>query len=211
MRKIKLLTAITISVIAFYSCSKDKDTAEPEPTPTPTPVVNVLCDGNGSTSFYPLVVNNSWIYSYKIATQTQSTSPSPYILGTIIHDSISYFKFEDPNYLLNNSLELRIDPTSKNIYSYSSSSNSEFLYIPGSPTINQVWNYSNSNTRKVTNLSASINTASCSYTGLLEISQYNSSAVLLHKEYYKKGIGMVQKQTIGTFNETYTLKSITLK
>ncbi len=220
-----LTNCLFLGLLLFFTdCKKNKDEAETcsdgiqnqgetgvDCGGPCTACTSVLCDGNGTTSFFPLKLNNSWTYSYKIGPQVQSISPSPSVTGTTTHGSYTYFEFEDQSSTMYGGIyELREDATSHNIHSYSSST--DYLYIPASPTLNQSWAVDYGNTRKVTNLSASATTAGCTYTGLLEISQYDSGMVLQQKEYYKKGIGLVYRYhppSLG-FDSQYSLTSLVL-
>lgn len=198
---------LAASAMLIPSCKKDsKDT-------TPAPV-NVLCDGNGSSSYFPMVLNDSWTYSYTISIQTQNVHPKLVVSGTASHNSKTYFTINDQtSAMYTNTLAFREDATTHNIYYYDSNSSSEFMYIPASPTLNQTWAFSYSGTRKATNLSASVTTAGCTYSGLLEISEYNSSGTLQKKEYFKKGIGMVHRQDPDSFfggYDKFSLTAITL-
>ena len=204
------MALITSASVAIISSCKKKDTT---PSTPPAPA-NVLCDGNGSTSYYPLALNNSWTFTYYIATQSQSTSPNLVVTGTSSHNSLSYFKIDDQTAVMYGStVELRQDAATHNIYYYDSNSGSEFMYVPATPTLNQSWAYTNGGTRKVTNLSSSISTGSCNYTGLIEITTYDSGSVLMDKEYFKKGAGMVHREDPDSFFggfDKYNLSSITL-
>ena len=90
------------------------------------------------------------------------------------------------------------------------SPNTEFLEVPGTPTLNQTWT-SAYGTRTVTNLNASKTTSSCTYTGLLEITEVIGAKTT--KFYYKKGLGLVYRIDVSgtSFPGEYTLTSATLK
>ena len=66
-------------------------------------------------------------------------------------------------------------------------------------------------TRKVTNLNASLSTASCTYTGLLEIQDLDDNQQTVRTYYYKKGLGLVKQLEPGQFGNVYTLTSVSLK
>lgn len=54
-----MVLLIAVASLVIYSCNKDKDDSDDNTNNTPTPVVNVLCDGNGEVSYYPLDSANS--------------------------------------------------------------------------------------------------------------------------------------------------------
>lgn len=214
MKKALITVSLFVLVSSFLisSCKKKTTDTTPTPTPTPAPAANVLCNGNGSSSYFPLALNDSWIYVYYIAGISQSVSPDLVVTGTATYNSINYFQITDQtSAMYSGVIEFREDAATHNIYYYSS--NSEFLYVPATPTLNQSWAYAYGDTRKVTNVSASVTTNSCSYTGLLEISEFNSSSVLQKIEYFKKGIGMVYRKDPDSFFggfSTYKLSDVTL-
>lgn len=214
MKKLKQLSLLLIVACSMLIPSCKKKSNDPELVTPPPIVANTLCDGNNSTSFYPMVLNNTWGYTYKIYTQQQTVHPSLKVTGTTTHNLKNYFEITDQNSVMfSNPREYREDATTHNIYFYDNSWAMEYLNIPASPTLNQSWAYTNNTTRKVTNLSASLSTGSCSYTGLLEISIYNNSNVLQEVDYYKKGIGMVGSKMPDSFFggfDTFNIDSITL-
>lgn len=99
------------------------------------------------------------------------------------------------------------EDASHNIYQYNTNDNTEYFYVPGSPTLNRTWATSSSGSREVTNLSASVTTSGCSYTGLLEITSYSGSTPQ-YTFYYKKGLGLVAQ--LGSSSE-FKLTAVTLK
>lgn len=205
-KKIATLLCI-VALGSFSSCKKTTTTPDPvTPTPTPTPV-NQLCDGNSTASYYPLDSTDTWVYLYKIMGVTQSPHPSPKVIGHVTYNSFKYAHIYDS--ALFSDTYLREDATTHNTYFYNSNNGIEYLEIPGTPTLNQTWSGA-FGTRTVTNLSASKATSSCSYTGLLEITEVGSSSTT--KYYYKKGLGKVYSiQSATSFPDEYTLTSTTLK
>ncbi|CAN5846468.1 hypothetical protein BH11BAC7_BH11BAC7_25040 [soil metagenome] len=205
-----IMSATIVAVISIVACKKE----EPEAPVTPVaPVVNTLCAGNGGTTFFPLVAADNWNYSYVIANQSQSVHPSLTVGPTVTHNAVVYTSVnESSSTMYGVALELRDNASNHDIYYYNTNNNTEYLYIPNTPTLNQSWTFG-SNTRKVTNASASVTTANCTYTGLIEISEFNSSNALLQKEYYKRGLGLVYREDVDTFFSSvdkFTLTSVTL-
>lgn len=193
-----LLLAAFCFVFLIDGCKKKDDKDE-----TPTPV-NYLCDGNGEISYIPLDSANNWTYSFKMGGVSQSVHPSISVTGHVTYGGKVYAKLEDATSYYG--VRYYREDASHNIYTYSSA---EYLEVPASPTLNQSWTGSDSYTRTVTNLSASISTSSCSYTGLLEISEY-SGTTLKGKYYYKKGLGLMYSEVVSFFTNTFTLTSVTL-
>ncbi|MCE3295265.1 MAG: hypothetical protein K0R65_979 [Crocinitomicaceae bacterium] len=194
------------TAVISTSCKKEKE----EDPVTPTPAVNTLCDGNGTSAFYPLTASNSWTYTYLMAGQSQNVSPHLVVNGTEVHNSKTYTKIEDETSVMYiNPIRLRVESSNNDIYYYNESMDNEYVYVPAAPTLNQSWSYG-SYTRKVTNLSASVSTSGCSYTGLLEISNLDGSTVV-RREYFKKGLGLVYvNSTGGFFTSEYKLNAVTL-
>jgi hypothetical protein len=199
---IALVMLAATSAVLISSCKKSKDEVTPVPTPKPTPApdLNILCDGNGSASYLPMQLDNAWTYGYTIADSGQSISPELVVIAASSHDSKIFFEIEDQsNSMYTGVLYYREDTFNHNIYYYDANSNAEFLYVPGTPTLDQSWPFAYTQTRKVTGINVSIATSGCSYTGVIEISQFNSSNVLQKKEYFKKGIGMIQRMNPDPF------------
>lgn len=194
-----LFTAILIfvgTIVIVESCQKDD----------PAPTANVLCNGSSKTSFFPLDSANNWNYDYSMS----SESPDLKITGHTTFSSKVYAVLVDASDIMYSSaIYLREDAVNHNIYCYNDLNSTEYLVVPASPQLNQSWEGSSIFTKKVTNLSASVKTAKCSYIGLLEISEYDGTD-LVGKYYYKKGLGLVCRKEYAFFTSTYELYSVTL-
>jgi hypothetical protein len=193
MKKINYLLLICLSIVVFIAGCKKKKSEEPAPTTLTPP--NYICSGNGTNSYYPLTLSNSWTYSSKKDGVIQPETFTEKVKG--------YKTFGAYTYSVNvgrtdttTSSYYREDAYYKDIYSYNTDTGTEYLLIPGTPVLNQSWPVKYGLTSKVTNLSATISTSSCTYTGLLEITDYNGSSVIMVKTYYKKGLGRVYTQSI---------------
>lgn len=202
-----LVAALMLCVfgVVYTSCKSDDDSNPPK---------NVLCDGNGELSYFPLDSGNTWGYQYLIMDVNQSQiNPILVINGTITYLNKRYFILEDihDQGFYGEETFLREDVASHNIYRFTTNTNQEYIEVPGSPTLNQSWTYVDNSTRKVTNLSASKVTPSCSYTGLLEITQTSSSGNYVELFYYKKGLGIVYKTSQGLMASQFKLKSGVIK
>ena len=208
MKRTNFFFIVSFCFLIVISSCKKNESKDDEQTPTPTPI-NYLCDGNGKNIYFPLDSTFSWSYSYTLGGITQSSPPKYQVVGHETHDGKVYAKIEDVNSYYSEKY-FREDISNHNIYSYNDYNNTEYLEIPYTPTLNQSWNYS-SNTKKVTNLSASVTTASCSYSGLLEVSEYDNTDVLTNKYYYKKGLGLVYWEGYGYWVEKYTLEQVNIK
>lgn len=200
-----LLLCVT-GIVLNTSCKSDDDDSN-------TPPKNVLCEGNGKLAYFPLDSGNTWGYKYSIMGANQSISPLLVINGSETFLNKKYAKVDDigDHGFYGDRIYLREDASNHNIYRYDPSSDQELLEVPASPTLNQSWSYINSSTREVTNLSASKVTPSCSYTGLLEITQTNSSGNSVQLFYYKKGLGIVYKTSPGLMPSEYKLLSGVIK
>ena len=194
-----ILLAVFCFIFIMDGCKK-KDSKNDDTTP-----VNYLCDGNGGASYIPLDSANNWKYSFKMGGTSQSVNPNISVTGHVTYNGKVYAKLEDATSYYGDRY-MREDASTHNIYSYTSA---EYLEVPASPILNQSWTGSSSYTRKVTNLSASVSTSSCSYTSLLEISEFSGST-LKGKYYYKKGLGLVYSEVTSFFVNTFTLTSVTL-
>lgn len=201
---VALLCIITIG--SFSSCKKKSSDPEPDAT-TPVIPVNQLCDGAGGTNYFPLDSTDAWIYLLKYSGVTQNPKPSPKVIGHVTYGSFKYAHMYDLVFQTDH--YYRENTSTHNIYCYKPSNSTDYLEVPGTPTLNQTWT-SAYGTRTVTNLNASKTTSSCTYSGLLEITEVVGSVTT--KFYYKMGLGMVYKIDVsGSFPGEYTLTSATLK
>ncbi len=228
MRKL-ILSFASIAVITFllFACSKKDDDSN---TPVATcsdgiqnqgetgvdcggpcaPCHTVLCDGNGSGSFFPLTLNNKWVYDFTYA-NTYTTCDTVNVSGTSVYGGKTYYQCSlydtQSGWTIN--YYFRLDATTQNIYTWNGSS--DVLYLPANPTVGQLLGSSTElftgigYSRKVESTTATVTTPRCTYTNCLKIQVYNSSngQVMAHS-YYKKGIGPV----LGAGSQQ--LKSITL-
>jgi hypothetical protein len=190
-----LMLVVSTGAILLPSCKKKKEE-------TPVPEVNVLCDGNGADTYYPLALNNKWSYSDGSGANKFNNSVSK----TATYGSNTY-------YVISNSLggtQYLRQAANGDIMTYDTGTSSELLYIPASPTVGQSWSYNMefAATRKVINVNASLAT-SCTYTDCLLIQTFNSGGMLAHTYYYKKGIGMLSSDEISVGINT-KLNSVTL-
>lgn len=207
-KKIVALLCI-IAVGSFNSCKKKTSDPEPDAT-TPVTPVNQLCDGVASNSFYPLDSLNNWTYVLKYSSSIQSVRPSPKVERFVTYNSKKYAEIKDGSIYFTDAY-IREDAVTHNVYRYKSSNSTEYLEIPGTPTLNQTWPSGYGTTLTVTNLSASKNTTKCTYTGLLEITDVNTQAGITQKLYYKKGLGLVSRISVSGSSSDLALDVVILK
>lgn len=208
-----ILVMIFATLFIYSGCSKDDEDETPAATCSdgiqnqgesgvdcggpcsacPTSV----CTGNGSTDYFPMALNNYYTFH-----ETGFPDYTDTIVGTQVFNSKTYNKFKRPD-------RFNFDPptykyyrkdTNGDIYEYNNSAGVEYLLIPANPVVNQSWAVG-TNTRKVISLNASSSTASCAYTGLLQIDENFQSGNLYHSTYYKPGVGRVVK-SFGIGSET---------
>ena len=220
-----LVAAVTF-VLIYSSCKKKTD----DTTPTATcsdgiqnqgetgidcggpcaacPVANTLCSGNGSSSYLPLTINNSWtlkdsIYGYNFY-QT--------VVGTdVLSNSLTYFKMK-----FGSKYDYYRVAANGDIYGWFSDNSNvlfagERMVIPSSHAPGQWWKdpYASPDSFVVNSINATLASSNgCAYTGLLEVYEYNFG-ILVYKSYYKKGLGRVQITDTGG-NVQY-LTSVILK
>jgi len=205
MKKLIFLLAGIAVTVQLSNCKKSSDDDDD------TPTVNQLCDGNGKDSWILLDSTNHWDYKFTIAGQNQ-TSPTLTVGGTSVHGANTYRVISDDSHLMYfDDYEVREDAATHNIYKYNDNNGNEYLEVPGSPTLNQTWALSSGYSRKITNLSASLSTAGCNYTGLLEMIELDGNSATVQTYYFKKGLGMVKKQGTGAFGNVYVLTAVSLK
>ena len=176
-----------------------------------TPTVNQLCDGGGKNVWLPLDSTNHWDYEYTIAGIHQG-SPTLTSGSTTTHGAHTYRLVSDDTHMMYfDDYEVREDATTHDIYKYNDNNGQEYLEVPASPTVDQTWALSSGYSRKITSLNASVSTGSCNYTGLLEMIEMDASQVTVQTYYFKKGLGIVKKQSPGGFGNLYVLTGVGLK
>jgi hypothetical protein len=200
-----LMTALAGAIIISACKKKSDDDDDTTPTPTPTPT-KVICDGNGTTTYFPLKLNNVWKYSDDqggdISLTLNDTSRNQGHFYFDLYDPFSDIFFTDP--------DLREDSVTKDIYLYESTSGDEYLWVPANPVVGTTTPFSTSFSMKVLSTTASITTDSCSYTGLLEMQKIIPGGTPRYY-FYKKGIGMVAyRDTLLGIPRTIDLKQVTL-
>ena len=177
----------------FSSCKKDDDENDSDSG-------SVLCDGNGGDSYFPLEQGNSWEYTGGIA------GLDIVISGTEDEDSETYsvIKFSEGSF--NDFEHLYREDANGNIYRYYENDNQEYLHIPASPTSGQTLaTYGNGYSRKVVSSNTSFSTDDCSYTEVLEISEFSDTDTKYATFYYVKGLGLVgEPGSLGTSNTELT-------
>lgn len=204
-RILSLVALVSLSMVIITSCKKKDKDEDVDPSATQ------VCDGNGSSSYYPLAIGNSFVYTSGSSIFSLTDSVSIRFAKTF--NSKSYYAEVTSNFLGLDTAYYREDATTHDIYTWNGINDA--LYIPGSPAINQSLPEIMGGfgfTAKVTNLSASYTTSSCTYSNLLEITVYDSKSAVYSTLYYKKGLGKVADVYVGSSSTVETtLKSVTLK
>lgn len=208
MKKIVFpVLSLLVTGALITSCKKkDKDDDYEPPPYVPT----LLCDGNGTTAYFPLQIGNKYSYAYKFNGTAQADRNYTVTKDTVI-TGLTYKKIQRDNAASIYEL-VRIDPATNNVYGYLPAAAKEILLIPGKPVIDQVLESATPGYKaKITNLSGVYKTGSCSYTGLLEVTEYDASGKAVTVFQYKQGVGKVHTAFLtGTDTQDYQLKSVTL-
>ena len=205
MKKLVYMMAFLAMAMQLTDCKKKEDDDEDEPT------TNTLCDGKGGNAWMPLDSTNHWDFEFTIAGMHQG-SPTLTSYDHTTHGTHTYRRITDDSFMMYpDDYELREDASTHNIYKYNDNNGQEYLEVPGSPTLNQTWSLSSSYSRKITSLNATLTTSSCSYTGLLEMTEYDGSMDVTNVYYFKKGLGLVKKAQPGGFGNVYVLTGVGLK
>jgi hypothetical protein len=154
-------------------------------TPCVVPI-NVLCDGRGSTSYWPFASGNKWFMdgpgtadiTYTVASTLSVFNTISYSKVTSSVGAASYFRVA----------------TNGDIVEFSDNYNQEYLFIPANPTVNQSWAYplDFSATRKVISITATVTTSKCTYTNCIRMQHFDANGVGGVTSYFKKGVGIVR-------------------
>lgn len=154
---------------------------------TDTSILNpqFICNGNGSSSYFPLSLNSYWIYRMpsnqwlmlEIIEETQQNNGQSYFhmvttgaFGTF-HD---YYREENGQ-----------------VYKWNTSLSAEEVYLPANPTVGMQWSTATTDSIVIENVSATLNSQNgCSYSELLKVTSYNAGSG--STSLYKQGLGLVQ-------------------
>ena len=194
------IAAAFVASTSITSCNQETEVPEDD-----TPA-NVLCDGKGSTSFFPLAMGNVWVYS-----GTATTTKTVAEVATV--DGEQQYTVEVQG--LNDWEEVYTVGSNGDVYFQSGGTfgqDTNYLHVPASPTLNQEWLYTISFdghiTRRITSTTAEVTTSYCTYQNCIEIESYDGTGDYLYAHYYKVGVGHVL--TDNTIFTDSKLRSITL-
>jgi hypothetical protein len=227
MKKLILPTGILMIALLFVMCKKKSSDDSSTPTATPTCSDGIqnqgetgvdcggpcgacptnVCTGNGSNQYFPLAIGDQWVY-YRNYYSSCPDNDTLTVESTETLGGHTYFKVRKWGDCGGGAyyLDFRIDATTGDVYQWTGSS--EFILIPGSPTVGQVLAsggdplYSGSSPRTVSSITATVNSGTCTYTNALKIDRVIGS---FHTyDYYVKGVGFVYESS------DYHLNSLTL-
>lgn len=193
MKVKKLLWLLPLILLGMNSCNNDEETEEMEEMEEE---LDLLCDGNGEDTYFPLAVGNRWYYDYNGFGGT-GLNRTTTITGTEEINGETYFIAE--------SLQgTEVNPDSyEYINEYRVSENGdivtlfdtgeEYVFIPANPTVGMEWDYPwfGPLKRRVTGLGYSFSSSHCDYTNVLVIGTYNEDGDFVSNNYYHLGIGEV--------------------
>lgn len=217
--KIYFMVTILTIIVTIASCNEEAipvqgctnptatnynpDAEEDDGSCTYIPPVDTLCEGNGSSSYLPLALNNSWQYSVSTGGPKTIT-----VVGIATFNSIDYFHL---THTPGTDDYWRVAPNG-DVYDYENNTNEERLLVPANPVLNQQWPLFNNVSRKVTLLNDSVFTAGCTWRNCIRIVQMDQNGTVLVVDNYKKGIGLVKREYTANFpfNTSHTLIDITL-
>jgi hypothetical protein len=215
------LLMLTTGILFYSGCSKDDDESQPVPTcsdgiqnqgetgvdcggPCSACPTNI-CTGNSSSDYLPLANGNYWKVEDGINPNDYETYT---VNGTATYNSTVYNKVEAAD--LSGSFFIYLRKASNgDIFYYNTSNNTEYLYLPASPTVNQQWALPvviGIGTRKVISTTFSLTTSHCTYSNCLQIQDYDGNGNPNTTWYYKKGVGLVCETTF----LPYKLSQLTL-
>ncbi len=171
------------------------------------PCPSLLCDGNGTTSYMPLTLNNVWTYKLPGGVSWDRTITAD---SMVTFGSNTYFRLEAYEQSSGYAYTYFRTDGAGNVYEYKVSEGAEYMAVPASPTNGQVCaTYSGTYTvasLKVVVANVQVGTSACTYNGCVQMGEYDGSGILQGSFYYKKGLGLVRISYV-TFTD---LKAVTL-
>lgn len=180
-----LSVVVLLAALAIYSCKDSDDSPEPKKT-------EVLCDGDGSKSYWPIDSGRVWSYTFKKEGVADAVISHFEIKNSVVFSGNTYLTVVNKESTIwGTDNYLREDPVTHDILNFKSSNGKDYLEVPGNPVLGQKWNYSFWS-REVTSLNASFKSENCNYTGLLEVTEWDGGSVK-KMLYYKKGLGLVHQ------------------
>lgn len=228
MKKISLFLVVVMSVVglAIYTSSCDKSESETEAScndnienqgeedvdcggPCPD-CPSLLCDGNGENTFMPIQIGYVWNYS-----TTNNMGYYKYKCSSIstIND-IDYFKVSSVWIQITEGFLYYREAANGDIYIIEDYDDKlyeeERLLIPNDPVVGFSWTDPNpgGSSFKISEIDATYENSKCSYTGLVKITE-NSKKKSTYYHYYKRGLGLVKKESSGAFGHTQYLSNVT--
>jgi hypothetical protein len=202
---------LLVSIVIFSQCKKKKE--EPAPTNTTNTVdttsyTDVCTPKPGNTQYVPLAVKNKFIYSYSILSDTSK----------IIYDTVAFGKKYfvatfNPAVLPKSYQRYNSTGDLVGLDSIAQGIGTETVLIEANPTVTgNPFSSSSQGSFKVMDTNASLDKATtggtCDYTGLLKIEVVSTNPVTTTNYYYKKGIGLVYIECLGTNCINVHLKSM---
>lgn len=190
-----LIVALLVITVAISSCKKEEDPGNNNNN-NPIP----LCDGvTGSTSWLPLALNNQWKYGTSTGGITKTVTAMDTFSG------VAYFRVFNQEGSFNDWTRwYRVD-NNGDVY-YRNSNGDEYLYLPATPAVNQQWAYPAGffgiGSRVVKSLTDTVKTASCTYTNVMRIQEYDNGGNEQTTFYYKRGFGKVRQQSFSPYDVT---------
>ena len=187
MKTRRLFNFLMVAVL-FTACRKKENPPWP-----PDPVPDLVCTGNGSTSYFPLAVGNSWEYDDNACQDINFLQVHYYeaVTGTNTYNNFTYFIVHNDRYVMGGDFYYR-ESSNGDIYylEMQDTLHQEKLYLSANPAVTQYFPVLGI----VQSTNASISTPKCSYTGCLEISDGATYY------YFKRGIGLVYKKRPGSYD-----------
>jgi hypothetical protein len=178
-----------------------------------SPCKQSVCDGNGSSTYLPLAVNNSWAYFMDNSATTDYTTIQT-ITGTkVLSNSKTYFVMDYGSKQDYFRVETNGDIYAWKTNSFNDLGAAESLFLPGNPVVGTTWKdpyfIPDSSVVKATD-AVLISSNGCSYMGLLKIDTY-SYGNYYETLYFKKGLGKVQQASTGILGYKKYITAIDLK
>jgi len=146
-----------------------------------------ICNGNGSSSYFPLTLNSYWIYSMpnnqwfmlQVTEEAQKSNGEMYwhVLTTGAFGTINDY-FREVN---------------GQVYRWNEALSAEEVYLPANPTAGMQWSTANTDSIVIDAVSATLSSQNgCDYTNLLKVITYSGGSTSGSTSYYKQGIGLIE-------------------
>lgn len=167
---------------------------------TDTSVLNpqFICDGNGSSSYFPLSIGSYWIY----AMPSNQWFQLEVVEETTLNNGQDYFHMVTTGAF--GTIHDYYREANGQVFRWNSALSAEEVYIPSNPTVGQRWSTAATDSIVIDDMAATFNSPNgCQYEELLQVTSY--SAGTGSTSYYKQGLGLIRLASVSAYLDSVVI------